>query len=40
LGILVGMAVQQYWPILLTQYENSTYRNLINLQEFKLYRGQ
>lgn len=40
LGILVGMAVQQYWPILLTQYGNSTYRNLINLQEFKLYRGQ
>ncbi|NCS19460.1 MAG: SAVED domain-containing protein [Microcystis aeruginosa G11-06] len=40
LGILVGMSVQQYWPILLTQYENSTYRNLINLQEFKLYRGQ
>jgi hypothetical protein len=40
LGILVGMAVQQYWPILLTQYDNSTYRNLINLQEFKLYRGQ
>jgi len=40
LGILVGMAVQQYWPILLTQYGNSTYRNLINLQEFKLYRGR
>jgi hypothetical protein len=40
LGILIGMAVQQYWPILLTQYENSTYKDLINLQDFKPYRGQ
>ncbi|UXE64354.1 MAG: hypothetical protein KA717_18860 [Woronichinia naegeliana WA131] len=42
LGILVGMATQQYWRILLTQYDQQTqsYRDLFALNDFSYYRGQ
>lgn len=42
LGILIGMATQQYWPILLTQYDfqTQTYQNLFALNDFKYYQGQ
>jgi hypothetical protein len=36
LGILVGMATQQYWRILLTQYDQQTqsYRDLFALNDW------
>jgi hypothetical protein len=41
LGILLGMATQLYWPIILTQYEaqSQSYKDLMRLNEFKYYTG-
>jgi len=37
IGLMIGIAIQNYWKIMLTQYANGDYKNLIYTNEMKYY---
>jgi hypothetical protein len=37
LAVIVGMAIENYWPIEITQYDNGTYPTVMSMNQYKYY---